>query len=381
MSNKSSTPKCASTFEDILSYFTLNAVPNIGVLGLHSSAARLDCELTALAQQEAKNLHKIGWSAAQIQSLKNPNVNTRRDAQRTFNWLNSNNNRYFIAYHSSLYPDLLKTIASPPLYLFAKGNIDLLAIPSLAIVGTRQPSHYAMDICESLIKDLSVHCKVTTVSGLALGIDGICHKVSLHNDVPTIGVLGCGIDVIYPKRHKALFEQLAEQGLLLSEYPLGSSPKAHMFPRRNRLISGLSLGTLVIEANIKSGSLITAKYALEQNREVFAVPNNVFSQSSEGCHYLIKQGAKLTETYQDICDELPSIVIRKPVNLQKNEKKCSESLASDPLLDSVNYSATSLDVIAERTGLSISELLTQLLEYEMRGLITSTADGYVKLRG
>jgi DNA processing protein len=216
---------------------------------------------------------------------------------------------------------------------------------------------------------------------LALGIDAACHRASLANNIPTLAVLGCGVDQIYPKRHKDLYAEIEQKGLIVSEFPLGTKPLAHLFPRRNRIITGLSLGLVVVEARLKSGSLVSAKYALEQNKEVFALPNNIHNPNSQGCHSLIKQGAVLIENADDIVSELVSMTgadISADFD-KKNQKKANSYLASEPLLDSVDYSATSIDTIAKRSGMSLSDVLTKLLEYELRGLVASTAEGYIRL--
>jgi DNA processing protein len=258
--------------------------------------------------------------------------------------------------------------------------------------------------------------RVVITSGLALGIDAQSHQTALELSANTIGVLGNGIDVVYPKRHAKLYDQIRKRGLLVSEFPPSVMPSPKLFPRRNRIISGLSLGTLVAEAKIKSGSLITAKYAIEQGRDVFSVPSNINNKEASGCHWLIKQGAKLTENAQDILDELPSLVT-KVIQKQTPEKKRKHHLATTSLLDNVDsvaahttgvdsttavssmhagsqqqnesslvlqavdFDVTPIDVIAKRTGESISTLLIQLVEYELRGFVTSTSEGYLKLRG
>jgi DNA processing protein len=202
----------------------------------------------------------------------------------------------------------------------------------------------------------------------------------LHHGLPTAAVLGCGPDIAYPKRHQQLYYDIQQHGAVISEFVPGTAPHASLFPRRNRIISGLSLGVVVVEAKIKSGTLVTAKYALEQNKEVFAVPSAIYNPNAEGCHYLIKSGAKLIENAQDILDELPFLakVLQKPHKAQKTH---NQVLASDPLLDNVTYSATSVDLIAKRTGMPVSDVLIQLLQYELRGIVASTPEGYVKLRG
>ncbi len=360
----------------ISNWLRLNNIPNIGYIRLLASATKLSCSLSALLLKNHSELASIGWSSDQITAMSLYNKRVATQVERTLNWLSQSTNHHFVSLECERYPKLLKQISRPPLFLFVWGDIDLLSQPQIAIVGSRKASFSAVQTTHDLVQGLAKHTLAVTVSGLALGIDAACHQASLANNLPTIGVLGCGVDVIYPKRHKHLYKEVAESGALVSEFLLGTNPVATMFPRRNRIISGMSLGVIVVEARIKSGSLVTAKYAIEQNREVFAVPNNVNNPNAQGCHWLIKQGAKLTENIQDVLDEIPCIANET----KKVEKKVLESLASEPLLDSVGDVATSVDSIAKRTGMSLNDVLSQLLEYELRGLVASTAEGYVKLR-
>ena len=366
----------------------LQGVPHMGFSRLQKSAIKLNVSLSQLLTQSQEALLAIGWNSDQINVLFNHNKAIEAQTQKTLDWLQQSEHNHFISVECTDFPNLLKQISRPPLFLYVQGNLALLSSNLLAFVGSRNASIYANQACHELIQAMALYTTAGTVSGLALGVDAACHKASLANKVPTLAVLGCGIDVIYPKRHKQLYSDIAKQGALVSEFVLGTQPVASMFPRRNRIISGLSLGTVVIEAKMKSGTLVTAKYATEQNREVFALPNNITNPNAEGCHWLIKQGAKLVDDIADIIDELPQIKQQghkinavNSVAPQKMQKNVNQCLASDPLLDSVNYSATSIDEIAKRTGISLSDVLLQLLEYELRGLVASTADGYIKLRG
>lgn len=213
----------------------------------------------------------------------------------------------FLTFRSSDYPPLLKEIFDPPLLLYAQGNIDLLKSPGLAIVGTRKPTAYGRAITGRLASDLAGR-GLTIVSGLARGIDSAAHRGALDAGGKTIAVLGSGIDVVYPAESKKLFAEIAEKGLLLSEFAVGSFPAPQNFPIRNRIISGLSLGVVIVEAAQYSGSLITARLGMEQNREVFAVPGSLTNRFSWGPHILIKQGAKLVQDWRDIVEELPAKV-------------------------------------------------------------------------
>lgn len=361
----------------LLTWLRLNNVPNIGYIRLSLSANKLNCSLSQLLSKTGSELSAIGWSDEQIKAMSAANISVLKQLEQSLQWLSRSHQHHFVSLECEQYPYLLKQISRPPLFLFVSGDIDLLLKQKIAFVGSRKASLSAVQTTHELIQGLTHHTSAISVSGLALGIDAACHLASLANGLPTIGVLGCGVDVVYPKRHKSLYSQVEQNGLLVSEFLLGTKPVSTMFPRRNRIISGLSLGTIVVEAKIRSGSLVTANYAIEQNREVFAVPSHVTNPNAEGCHWLIKQGAKLTENIQDVIDEIPCIAL----DTKKVEKSSLESLASDPLLDSVSYSATSVDLIAKRTGMSISDVLSQLLEYELRGLVASSAEGYIKLRG
>lgn len=360
----------------IENWLRLNNVPNIGYIRLSTSAKKLGCSLSALVLKTHAQLSSLGWSEDQINAIAANNAAVNKAVLNTLRWLEKSSSHHFVSLECDMYPTLLKQISRPPLFLFVAGNIELLHRPQIAFVGSRKASLSAVQTTHDLIHKLATNTSAISVSGLALGIDAACHHASLANTLPTIGVLGCGVDIVYPKRHKQLYQDVLINGALVSEFLLGTNPVATMFPRRNRIISGMSLGTVVVEAQIKSGSLVTAKYALEQNREVFAVPSNVNNPNAQGCHWLIKQGAKLTESVQDIIDEIPCIA-NQTIKL---ENKTQESLASDPLLDSVDYTATSIDSIAQRTGMSLTDVLSNLLDYELRGLVASTAQGYVKLR-
>lgn len=365
-----------SSHKLLQTWLRLNNVPNIGYIRLLASATKLNCSLSELLLKPVSKLREIGWSTEQVEALSASNKNVVAQVEQSLAWLQHSPHHHFISLECEKYPYLLKQISRPPLFLYVCGNLSLLSQPQIAFVGSRKASLSAIQTTFELVKGLKQQTSAISVSGLALGIDAACHQASIANSLPTIGVLGCGVDVVYPKRHKALYAEVSSKGALVSEFLLGTKPVATMFPRRNRIISGMSVGTIVVEAKIKSGSLVTAKYAAEQNREVFAVPNNVNNPNAEGCHWLIKQGAKLTESIQDVIDEIPQITTETKII----ENKSSESLAYDPLLDSVSYSATSVDQIAKLTGMSLGDVLSQLLEYEMRGLVASTAEGYVKLR-
>ena len=289
-----------------------------------------------------------------------------------------------IVFDDPLYPPLLKEIYDPPLVLFVRGNVDLLLLPKIAIVGSRNASISGREIAYNLAGQLTTQFVVT--SGLALGIDGQAHLGALHQQGYTIAVVATGLDITYPARHKKLQKDIVEnKGLIISEFAPGIAPKAGHFPKRNRLISGLSLGVLVVEASLKSGSLITARCALEQGREVFAIPSSIYNVQAKGCHWLIKQGAKLVEDTSDIVDEFEALVTDN-LNLSRNkakdnlaEKSKKQHLCNDPMLASVGYEITPVDLVVSRSKLPIDVVLTRLTVLELRGLVSAVPGGYLKL--
>jgi len=287
----------------------------------------------------------------------------------------SERNIHVFCYFDNQYPEPLKQIASPPLLLFCKGRVDLLSTPQIAMVGSRSATPNGLSTASELAYEL-VENGLTVTSGLALGIDGAAHKGALASHGHTIAVLGTGIDLVYPKRHGILFEKIKQKGLLVSEFLPGTKPQASNFPRRNRIISGLSLGVVVVEAEIKSGSLITTKYALEQNREVFAVPGSIHSSLSQGCHFLIKQGAKLIENVDDILEEV-SIFPKSCLYTNREQEKNKDD---DPILEQLGFEVTPVDVIAQRVQLPIEQILPRLLDLELEDKIERVIDGYIKLR-
>lgn len=220
----------------------------------------------------------------------------------TLRWLDDEHN-HLITLADQHYPAPLLEIANPPALLYAKGNLDHLKLPSIAMVGSRHATPQGEKNAEDFAEHLCRH-GLCVVSGMALGIDGAAHRGALKSTGATIAVVGTGLDIVYPAKHRELAHHIVQKGLMLSEFPLGTPSKAQHFPRRNRIISGLSIGCLVVEANIDSGSLITARLAAEQGRDVFAIPGSIHSPVTKGCHQLIKQGAKLVESTEDILNEI-----------------------------------------------------------------------------
>ena len=264
------------------------------------------------------------------------------------------------------YPRNLLEIADPPAMLYCKGNRALLSQPSLGIVGSRNATPQGLRDAEAFAHALS-DAGLTIVSGLALGIDAAAHRGGLAGAGSSVAIVGTGLDRVYPARNKALAHQLVEKGLVVSEFPLGTPPLPGHFPRRNRLISGLSRGVLVVEAAPDSGSLITARVATEQGREVFAIPGSIHSPLARGCHALIKQGAKLVESAADILDELAwQQRLGAPVQPESR---------ADPVLDAMDGASITPDTLAQRTGLTLEALSAKLLTLELDGRIASLPGG------
>ncbi len=275
------------------------------------------------------------------------------------------------------YPLLLKEIPDAPIALYQLGNFDFNnSDAKISIVGTRKPTSYGKMAAEKITKEL-VNYNFITISGLAYGIDTICHQTTLENNGKTIAVLGSGLNIIFPSINKKLSEKIIKNGALISEYALNAPPLKHHFPARNRIISGLSLGTIVIEASIKSGSLITARLAAEQNREVFAIPGSIFSSLSEGCHQLIQSGAKLVYSTKDVLEEL-NIEITETEN--SLSKKTIESLSIEEikLLDIIKQTEYPLlvDEIISLSGLTPNIVNQTLTLLEIKNLIKLDGNGY-----
>ena len=296
--------------------------------------------------------------------------------QSCIDWQQTADDRHIISYGDERYPALLKQISSPPLLLFTQGNLALLNSPQLAIVGSRGCTPYGKEKAYDFAKQLS-QAGFTITSGLAIGVDGMAHQGALDTTGATIAVLGTGLNNIYPKRHATLAHHIREKGLLISEFWPNTAAYPSNFPRRNRIISGLSLGTLIIEASIKSGSLITARYATEQNREVFALPGSIDNPQACGCLKLIQQGAKLVLDSEDICSEFPALNLVKTDEITEIKIKKNQPI----LLNFIDYSLTSFETILARSGLDVVTLQNQLIELEINGIINVQPQGYIKLKG
>ena len=292
-------------------------------------------------------------------------------------WLNEPEH-HIVTAESDDFPQLLRQIPDPPSQLYVFGNIDALHLPALAIVGSRNPTRGGRQNAYEFAKHLG-RSGFCIVSGLAQGIDAAAHEGALDADALTVAFLGHGIDRIYPAENRELAHRIAAGGALCSEYPLGSPPRKEHFPRRNRLISGLSLGTLVVEAAKRSGSLISARLAAEQGREIFAIPGSIHNPMSRGCHQLIRQGAKLVESADDIVSELGPMVGHLMESALEDESETSDNKHHDVdyeiLLQTLSYDPASADELAEQSGLTIDQVSSMLLILELEKKIDAQAGG------
>lgn len=334
--------------------------------------------VNSLAQLDRINAQALqGCGLNEIQQLQFLHVPMHK-IEQVQKWLTEQNNQ-LITFLDPNYPYLLKQIYHPPLLLFVKGNKELLVTQQIAVIGSRHASEYGRKWTNIFVKEFVQH-GITITSGLALGIDGISHKAALDNNGKTIAVLGSGLDNIYPKQHYELAEQIKINGALISEYWPNIPPLPKQFPKRNRIISGLSKAVVVIEAGMKSGSLITARYAIEQNRDLFALPAPLGNSGFCGNHWLLQQGAYLLmeadDVLQHIVGGLNWIQTELPII---EESPSTFNVVENKILGMVGYQATPVDVIAENAQIPVAKVISILTEMEINGVISSNAGGYIRL--
>jgi DNA processing protein len=322
----------------------------------------------ALAQQ--------GFGAAAISALRHPDpLALDRDEA----WL-AEPGHSLVTWGSADYPPLLAAIPDAPLVLFVAGSAAALSLPQLAMVGSRNPTQLGRETAEQFARHLA-GAGLAITSGLALGIDAASHRGALLADGWTVAVLGCGLDTVYPREHAALAQAIAAHGALVSDLPMGTPPLKHHFPRRNRIISGLSVGTLVVEAALQSGSLITARLAAEQGREVFAIPGSIHNPMARGCHRLIRQGAKLVETADDVFAELGALLrgLRAGVDSEAPDAQGVSGHVLDKdyeiLLDALGFAPASIDSLVARTGFAADAVASMLLILELDGRVAQQPGG------
>lgn len=365
-------------------------VPNLGASLFNRLLTSFD-SLQSVFEASPKRLMALGLNQDQITAIKTyangSNKSLQDGVALDLEWLAGDNN-HLITILDPAYPSLLKEITTPPPLLFVRGDPDLLNWPQIAIVGSRHPSRQGLQNATQFAEHF-VRQGFTVTSGLAMGVDAAAHEGALKGDGPTIGVTAHGLDKIFPKRSRSLADAMLENGAWVSEFPIGVAPKPSYFPRRNRIISGLSLGVLVVEAAVKSGSLITARQAIDQNREVFAIPGSIHNPLAKGCHALIRQGAKLVEKAEDITEELLPLL-----NYQRSQLQLD--FAQEPLpatgqlpvhaypaksyefqiLEVLDHDPMLVDEIVVRTGMNVADVNATLVMLELDGAISAQPAGY-----
>jgi len=375
--------------EDRLAWLALALTPQLGPRRILRAVERVGGTPSRILSLSLTELEALQFPAESVRFIFDGAA--RRAADQQIEEL-AKTGAGFLAYTDDAYPERLREIFDPPALLWIRGNAQLLAQPSIAVVGTRHPTPYGTGMAEMLSRDLA-NCGLIILSGMARGVDTSAHRGALAAKRPTIAVWGTGVDVVYPKENQSLAQQIvAEGGAILSELPLGTFPAPQNFPKRNRILSGMSVGVLVIEAAEYSGTRVTARCALEQNRDVFAVPGNVTTKNAWGPNTLIKQGAKLTATWEDVWEDLPT-----PVRLQLESQRGSESNSEPPaslfqqeplpanearIMGVLRHDeALQLDEIMEKLEpeLSSSEIFTALFELELAGRVRQLpGKNYVK---
>jgi DNA processing protein len=323
-------------------------------------------DIESIAAQPRGRLAEAGLAEEKCSAISSPDENA---IDKAMAWLD-HDTHHLVGWGEESYPEMFAQIPGPPLMLYVNGDIDALHLPSLAIIGSRNPTRGGVRNAHDFAKHLASH-GFSIVSGLAQGIDAAAHQGALDAGGTTVAFVGNGIDRVYPAGNRKLAHAIVESGALVSEYPLGAAPERWHFPERNRLISGLSLGTLVVEAARRSGSLITARLAAEQGREVFALPGSIHNPLARGCHELIRQGAKLVETAADILAELRPLTKHMLDTVDDDYTELRKHLSFDPI---------TIDELGRQSGLTIDQLSSMLLILELHGEVESSSGGRYALK-
>jgi DNA processing protein len=357
---------------EVVPWLTLTQLPGVGQRGqlaLLQAFGSIDALFAAPAYQLERYLADNREAVRTIAGGLDAAV-----LERALAWLDEPHH-HLVCWNDVDYPQLLREIPDPPMALYVLGDRSVLVRPQVAIVGSRNCSPAGRENAHDFARALA-QAGLAITSGLALGIDGAAHRGALDAGGVTLAVTGTGLDRVYPARHRDLAHAIAESGALISEFPLGTSPRPENFPIRNRLISGLALGTLVVEAALQSGSLITARLALEQGREVFAVPGSIHSPLARGCHALIRQGAKLVETARDVLEELGPLA-QVALDNASATSGSGVALPADAalLLECLGFDTLSVDTLVERSGLTAEAVSSMLLQLELQGLVAAVAGG------
>jgi DNA processing protein len=366
--------------DNFIHWLTLYHTPGIGAVTFIQLLEQFGNPERILQASPAR-LQDCGLNQQSISRLQHP---ARECIDRDLEWLELPGNR-ILTCRDPDYPPLLLQIPDPPPLLYVHGDYRALSRLQLSMVGSRNPTASGARTATEFARYLSQAGLIIT-SGLALGIDAASHEGALQAGKTTIAVMGTGLDRVYPSSHRKLAHRIAAQGALVSEFPTGTNPRPENFPRRNRIITGLSLGVLVVEAAIRSGSLISARCAAEQGREVFAIPGSIHNPLARGCHGLIRQGAKLVETAQDIIDELGALAqASQHPEIPRGENVIDNTLNLDSdytqLLDNIGYDPISVDDLVNISGLTAAEVSSMLLQLEMSGFLASNPGGvYIRLK-
>jgi DNA processing protein len=366
--------------EDCRYWLALNRVSGVGPRTFISLLESFGSPAQVFAARESA-LRACNLTERSLQQILSPDWN-RVDAD--MEWL-AQPARHLLCLSDVLYPKRLSEIHDPPPVLFVHGDVEVLQTPQLAMVGSRNPSSGGERTAFAFAAEMAKY-GISITSGLALGIDAASHRGVLSAEGITIAVMGTGLDWIYPAKHKELAEQIVENGALVSEFPPGTRAEAKNFPRRNRIISGLSLGTLVVEAALRSGSLISARHAMEQGREVFAIPGSIHNPMARGCHSIIRQGAKLVESVGDILEELSQVLPNKLEFVGTSSEKqatADESWFDEDyrsLLNTLAHESMSIDQLVQLSGLTANAVSSMLLVLELRDIVSSQPGGkYIRL--
>ncbi|MDJ0832788.1 MAG: DNA-processing protein DprA, partial [Gammaproteobacteria bacterium] len=347
--------------DDLAHYLALEACPGIGPHTFRRLLETPGFAIGDFSRMSNSELQALGFIPAQIQFLLQPPAELIDHAT---GWLDADPRHHILTLDDDDYPPLLAQTRDAPPILYTLGDHKLLSSPQIAIVGSRNCTPGGASNAEAFAAYLA-DAGLTITSGMALGIDKHAHQGALKAGGNTIAVIGTGIDRIYPSRNRQLAYDIAEQGLIVSEFPLGTTPIPSNFPKRNRIISGLSLATLVVEATHKSGSLITARHCLEQGREVFAIPGSIHNPQTKGCHQLIRQGAKLVDQATDIIDDIGSLLgyLAEQTDVTQPQQQPLED-EYEELLQHIGYDPVSIDTLVERSGLTIEQLSSMLVGYD-----------------
>ena len=354
----------------LASWLQLTLTPGLGPAALRSLLREYGLPQQVLARKRGELASHA--PAAVLDALDSEAV--QASVARALDWAQQPGHS-LVTLADDAYPKALLEISDPPALLYAHGRVELLKLPALAIVGSRNATAQGERNAESFARALS-DAGLSIVSGLAAGIDAAAHRGGLAGAASTIAVLGTGVDVVYPRRNAALAAQIAQRGLLLSEFPLGAAPAARNFPRRNRLISGLARGCLVVEAAMPSGSLITARAAADQGRDVFAVPGSIHSPLSKGCHALIKTGAKLVESAEDVLAELSGQGAGgQALTRASDDDDEEDELPASDLLRHMGHDPVGVDALCTRAGMTAEQVAAELLRLELHGSVAALPGG------